>query len=189
MRYNSLFIFGLAALSFSLGSCEGPTGKDGAPGESIIGPKGDKGDKGEPGSVIYSQWQTLGTSGWQETTMGGVGRYKYEINVPALSQSLVDNGSVAVYVKLNQENGEARPLPYSLFSSISNGVVVLETRYDYTFSASKITLWGFDPVNGALYRPQDLQFRYILIPGGQSGRVANTTLTYDDAVRAYGIQD
>ncbi len=181
MKQNSLFACIVLVGALLLTGCEGPEGPAGQDGIGIPGPKGDKGEKGDAGTanVIYSEWKAITTNLWTSTNINGVVKFYHDIAAPALDQSVVDRGQVLVYVKLSQDNAQVRALPYTIVSNLT------QIRLEYSFSDKNIRIWS---VGGSL-SPPDGEYRYVIIPGSQQGRLHYSDLTYEAAVALFGITD
>ena len=118
---------------------------------SKTGPAGPQGAQGNPGTdnIIYSAWSSL--------TFTGSGPYSALWDVSAITQDVLDKGTVLVYFK---SGTYVIPLPA-------------------TFASTYIYL-VFDPGHIRIGSNVDLgiyQFRYIIIPGG----VASTDLSFSHA--------
>jgi hypothetical protein len=75
------------------------------------GPKGDKGDPGAVGNANVVTTNTVELKSWSYDSTGDI--YTTSITSPALTQSVMDNGLVMVYIK---DDGWI-PLPYVGLSS------------------------------------------------------------------------
>ncbi len=174
-------IFLLAAILVFQG-CEGPEGPAGKDG---VGTQGPKGDQGEPGTanVIYSEWKSVTTSSWTKTTTNGVVRFHHDITAPPLDQAILERGLVLVYVKLSQDDNQVRPLPYIIASNLT------QVRLEYSLLDKKVRLLSTDPDQSRNLTPPDGQYRYVIVPGSQQGRIADGRLSYEDAVRLFNLPD
>lgn len=167
-----LSVMGIAAIALS--ACKkgdiGPQGEQGIQGE-----KGERGERGTA-NVIYSSWVSL-QQAQRDTTIDGTKMKVNHFPVPRLTQALIDNGSIQVYMRFGST---VLPLPYTSYagarantvSFIPKVGIIYVTRYTHDNSA----LLGF----GAI------QFRYVLIPGGVSANanLTNVDLRNYEAVRA-----
>jgi len=181
----------------------GPQGEQGVQGEKgDNGDKGDKGDRGATGAagsqgprgatgpqgpvgtanVIYSAWMSFQQAG-RDTVIDGSKLKINHLQAPRLTQSLIDNGSVQVYMRFGTT---VLPLPYTnnagnkanTVSFIPKPGVIYVTRYTHDNSASL----GFGAV----------QLRYILIPGGVSASLLSDNVdlrNYDMVKRALNMAD
>lgn len=150
-----------AMLIFLSCTKEGPVGPQGD-----AGPQGPQGAQGPAGTanVIYSNWVSF--QGAPRDTLIDNSKLKcVNIATPKLTQALVDNAAVLVYMRFNTT---VWPLPYTGYAGLKASTVsflplpgnIIITRFTHDNSGSV----GFSSV---------LQFRYILIPGGvASGRYA-----------------
>ncbi|WP_234570993.1 collagen-like triple helix repeat-containing protein [Rhodohalobacter sp. 614A] len=169
----------IGLICFSCEGPEGPAGPQGLQGEA--GEPGPEGSQGEPGTanVIYSEWID---SEWTEYTAR---EWQMLIEDSNISVDFSNNGgTVLVY----RRNG---PLDDAWIYPLPSG-----SAYPVTFA--------IDPVNTTLLIAvessccdipswfHDVQFRYVLIPGGvlTNGKQAKLDLTDYQAVKAfYGIPD
>lgn len=136
-------------------SCEGPRGAAGPAGTA---------------NVIYSEWYSPVT--WDPQIIFGVYERTFTMTTPALTQDIIDNGVVLVYMRFVGLAPEISQLPVSLE----------DVDYNFTFRAQsgsiKVVYWrytnpGVDP--GVI--PSENLVRYVLIPGG----------VLDDAALSRGI--
>ena len=129
----------LLALALSMCSKQGPAGATGATGpQGPAGPKGAKGDTGTA-NVMYSKWDSAfsGTSAvW---------------SVPAITQGILDSGTVLVYV---DQNGYVYPLPYDNVNG--SGFYINDL-----LRPGQISLYC-----ASGYNLNQFKFRYVIIPGG-----------------------
>lgn len=175
-----------------LQGAQGATGTPGATGPAGVtgatGAKGDKGDKGDPGTngeqgakgdkgdtgtanVIYSGWFAPAVGEWQKLSDIN---YTYTINEQRITQDIVDRGVVLVYSR--QGAGSASyllPLTLTTSSSISN--------YNVGMSFEKVIINFLELLEPSGKPANNLQFRYVIIPGGIQAR-ANLDYTNFDAV-------
>jgi len=150
-------------------ACEGPQGPQGPEGPQ--GDQGPKGDQGDPGTanVIYSDWTT--PDSWEPAEIFGDSLRQGDIIADSLTQEIVDQGVVKVYVDFFNADfiyqlpvSDVAGFPYSLSFKIKPDTLRLEF-YDPDNPNS-------DP--GSL--PSSNKFRYVLIPGGQAaGSSSNTS--------------
>lgn len=174
------FIFLLAVLLFQ--SCEGPEGPAGKDGVGTQGPKGDQGDPGTA-NVIYSDWKSVSTNMWTRTSSGGITRFRHDISAAPLDQAVIDRGMVLVYVRLSQDDNQVRPLPLTISSALT------EIRLEYSLIEKNVRLWSIDSDQGRNMTPPDGQYRYVIVPGSQQGRIAGGPLSYEDAVKLFNLPD
>jgi hypothetical protein len=183
-KFNSLSLL-LLAFTFIAASCtkEGPEGPVGATGAQ--GPPGTTGATGAPGTpgagiTTYSTWYTTVAADW--VTTAPVAQYtatlRYDRSAPGVTQAIIDNGIVLVYMKNWRVAGfpratETVQLPY--FVDIN-----FVDFYDYVIPAAgtiRHLYKSYDPWGAA-----DLagtQYRYVLISGSVAGgRGENSVTTY-----------
>lgn len=172
----NVFLFAVVAGTVSCEGPEGPAGPQGAQGPA--GPEGDKGATGDPGTanVLYSAW--LKPTSWTRQAKNGTPYYYADFNVPRLSQAMINQADLRVYVKHPTEPGQVQSLPYSL-----EGVETISA----TFSVNSIRMWvrpsHSNPVTDLTY-----EFRYVIVPGGQAVRVAGGQ-TYEEVKAMLEIPD
>ena len=177
----------LAVALLWLGSCggtEGPVGPIGPAGpQGTIGQVGPQGPAGAA-NVIYSNWAKAGS--WQRITQFGTERFFFDIiNVSRLTQAVLDQGVVLVYAKLETENNEVRQLPALVYAQFT------EDNIDFTLRLNRIRVWSI-PMRGPatpITPSPNHEFRYIIIPGGQAGRISYEKLTYAEAQEMFNLPD
>ncbi len=156
----------------------GPTGPQGTIGQ--IGPQGPAGSA----NVIYSNWAKAGT--WIKTNQFGTDRFYFDIsNVNRLNQAVLDQGVVLVYAKLETENNQVRQLPIRVYALFT------EDNIDFTLTVNRIRVWSI-PVRGPqtpILPSPNHEFRYVIIPGGQAGRIGYEKLTYTEAREVFNLPD
>jgi len=168
----------LMATSLLYMSCskDGPAGPQGEPGpagaDGAAGPAGPKGDQGDPGTanVIYSEWLDVGFDA--DTVMTGatidtIGYYG-GMDAPKLDQTILTTGEMKVYVNLGTAaDPNVVPMPYyDVYSNINITVNFVPQAILLYSNANVGTL--VDNSSGDKYQ----QYRYILIPGGTTARMA-----------------
>jgi hypothetical protein len=125
------------------------------------GPEGPRGPAGPAGTanVIYSDWYSPET--WELASVFGVQERSYTMTTASLTQDIIDNGAVLVYMRFVGLNPEINQLPitladvgYSFFIRAQAGSI----KVVYYRPASPAT----DP--GSI--PAENLVRYVLIPGG-----------------------
>lgn len=157
------------------------------------GPKGDKGDTGASGAagatgatgpqgatgtanVIYSDWITITQSQWQGI---GTATITTNISVPKLTAAIRDNGVILVY---HLYLGTAKLLPYA-YSATGDYL-------DFTFVVGSITIRDYHQDGSNVAAFSNVQFRYVLMPGGVHARIAMPPPDYSDysaVCEYYGI--
>jgi hypothetical protein len=190
--YREIFTL-LVVFSLLFAACKkgdtGPAGPAGAPGTpgaaGGAGPQGPKGDTGTA-NVIYSEWldvtyapDTL-HNGTAIDTLG----FFADITATKLDSLILANGEIKVYLNLGSAaNANVVPLPYwDVYTSVS---------INPSFSLQDIFLYadtdaGTRTQNGTKF----LQYRYILVPGGVTGRALKPNWKDYNAVKAfYNIKD
>lgn len=165
----------------------GPSGDQGAPGPG--GPAGPAGAAGEPGTanVIYSAWLDVAFTPITNEAGDTVLAYSATIPAPKLTSEILSSGDVKVYFNWGTAaEPEVDPLP--LFDIYLGGGFSATT----TFYVGEIfVLSNFDISTVTEGTVKNFQFRYVLIPGGTTARMAKGVDWRDyKAVKVYlGIKD
>ncbi len=184
---KSLTLSLLTAALLWLSSCggkEGPIGPAGPVGSQ--GTTGQVGPQGSAGSanVIYSSWAKAGT--WIKINQFGTDRFYFDINnVNRLNQAVLDQGVVLVYAKLETENNQVRQLPVRVYAQFTEDII------DFTLTVNRIRVWSI-PVRGPqtpIVPSPNHEFRNVIIPGGQAGRIGYEKLTYAEAREMFSLPD
>ena len=193
MRKYSILSLILIAVAFTAIDCtrEGPEGPVGPQGPQ--GPSGTPGTPGAPGApgapgtanVIYSSW--LNSDPWADTTVGGSTCAIYRRTAVGVTQAILDNGVVLVYMK--PASGTATfQLPF-VFPGAP------PYNFNHFLYPGKVHIVA-SLTTGANLPGASLgttnQFRYVIIPGGVAGgRMASThnlqSMTYDQVCALYNI--
>jgi len=174
----------IIATSCSKGK-DGVNGTDGADGATgATGPAGPAGSQGPAGPagpagsspVIYSSWKYA--TNFNDSTIDGSALKVGYVACPALSTTILNRGEVKVYFTYG---GGTFNLPYT-----SNaGGKVNTIAYTPMFNKILITRFTHDNSNSVTLSTL-LQYRYVIIPGGVSGRFSSI-VDWNDyaAVAAY----
>jgi hypothetical protein len=151
--YPLIVIFSLAVL---VACKKGDTGPQGPPGDP--GAQGAQGPAGPPGvtNVVYSDWLDVTFEPNEDST-----NWFATIAAPKLTQDIVDNGEIKVYVNLGTSDLSAvAPLPYFDGGNIINPIFFADTIFLIANVDASTTN---DPDLGGTV----LQYRYVLIPGSE----------------------
>lgn len=174
----------------------GPQGSQGEQGVAgIAGADGEQGDQGEQGetgtaNVIYSDWLDTPIVDNDNNIMSPTANGS--LDVPGLSQEIVDQGTVLVYGKVSA-NDNIYALPYIGNQGVS---------YYYFFNVEEINI-RLTTVDGSnIGEPLFATYRYILIPGGveasngsgglsggKSSSIDYTKMTYAEVVAHFNITE
>jgi hypothetical protein len=187
MRKFRLLSILLLAFAFIAASCtkEGPEGPAGATGPQGptglpggVGPAGPTGPTGPAGptgptgpagtaNVIYSAWTNFAVANWTALQGGApLADRRYTITAPGVTQNMMDQGVVVVYIKTPAGNQYVLPVIF-FYNAAPNA----QQQLDYRLLLGQIQLRFFnlgvatDP--GTIDAPA--QWRYVLIPGGVAG--------------------
>lgn len=182
LRSLTVFIFSMALIiSIGCEGPEGPTGPDGAQGpQGEIGPEGPEGPPGTA-NVIYSEWIALGDlEAPSDTTVISRNYTKWDIPESALTQEIIDQGTILVYFSLN---GTVLPLP-STFGG-ANPIYITFAP----FQPGSLSILAQNLDNTASGLNNDIQFRYIIIPGGTAAKQAFPDFSnYHETMEFYSIK-
>jgi len=163
----------------------GPTGATGPAGTNgTNGANGATGATGPAGTanVMYSAWTT--PSAWTETTVFGTIHLTYDIPAAAITQAILDQGTVVVYGKLNGYISSVWPT-----NQVSTLPIILtyqlgSTTYTDTWSAlttlGNVTIDFVDNLNYYSTISTAHSFRYIIIPGAVLTAVTRQHINFKD---------
>lgn len=203
---KSFIAYLLIVISFITLSCseEGPAGPAGPAGPTgATGAQGPAGATGATGTanVIYGAWFTPAT--YEVATVFGIKKFTHTVEVPELTQEVLDNGVVLVYAKLLGYVSSIWPadqvgqLPITL--TYVSGSTVYDTWSAFTSVGNlKIEFANSGNIYSSINNSH--QFRFIVIPGGvaaSDGRLANNdetiarlrAMTYREAMAFLGIPE
>jgi hypothetical protein len=146
----------------------GPAGPAGPAGP--VGPAGSTGATGPAGSanVIYTAWTNFNIANWTAVqNVFGIDQRRYPIPAPGLSQTMLDNGVVIVYIKFSGVANTAYPLP--MVESIAGSGGLQNMQNINTLNTITLRFFNANGVGdpGTFGTPN--QWRYVLIPGGVAG--------------------
>lgn len=184
----NMLITALAVFALLFSACEGPEGPTGPAGpQGEQGPQGPEGPEGTA-NVIYSDWIQFDESNWSESySLFGQTRREYPVQVSDLSQDILDQGTVAVYVRFAGTPEKINSLPViTPISGFDNQVL------DFELELESIVMAFFNVVDEDS-DPDTIgsqnEFRYVIIPGGTSANKAVTPdmSDYQAVVEYYGI--
>ncbi len=134
--------------------------------EGSGGPRGPAGPAGTA-NVIYSDWFSPAT--WDLANVYGVHERSYTMTAPLLTQEIIDQGVVMVYMRFAGLYPEINQLPVV----ITNGSDQLNfTSRAQAGSVKAIYYLLNAPANDPVIIPNTNQVRYVLIPGGVLAAVA-----------------
>ncbi|MDB5133582.1 MAG: hypothetical protein JWP37_185 [Mucilaginibacter sp.] len=190
-KIHYLFAFVIAAVIFA--SC----GKDGAVGPAgQTGPTGAAGTAGATGAtgtanVIYSDWIT--PAAYTKTTVFGTTDFTYNIAASKITQTILDNGTVIVYGRLNGyittiwPTNQVSALPI-IINYMSGTTPEIDTWSALT-TLGNIQI-SLENNNNAYTSISNLHsFRYIIIPGGVHTLGSINPKNYNQIKQALHLQD
>lgn len=167
------------AIMLAVSGCEGPAGPTGPAGPQ--GDAGEQGPQGPPGTadVIYSDWIGLtDLEAGVDTVYLGRNYRKHDIPAPELTQEIIDEGAVLVYLRLS---GGVVPLP-GTFGGANPIHITFALLHPGTLSVLSQNL-----DNTPTGLNTSAEFRYILIPGGATAEMGMSTQSYSTVLEYYGI--
>jgi hypothetical protein len=156
---------------------------------SVACKKGDDGAPGSPGTanVKFSDWFTPAT--YKKDTVFGIWGFSYNKSATAITQNVLDSGTLLVFAKMYGYNSQVWP---------AGNVGQLPITFTYIQNVLQNDTWQYKAIPGNLnIRFQNdhniytsisnaHQFRYIIIPGAvAAGRGIN--LSYEEICRKYNI--
>jgi hypothetical protein len=153
--------------------------------------KGDTGPQGAKGTanVMYSAWFTPAT--YKKDTVFGVWGYNYTLPVAAITQPILDSGTVLTFGKMLGYNaliwpaGQVGQLPITL---TYNSAGVTNDTWTALATLGNLRIRFVNDRNTYNSIANTHQFRYIIIPGGTpTGRVAQ--LSYSALCKQYNIPE
>jgi hypothetical protein len=188
-RYFDLKVLtSLLAITILFAYCKkGDSGATGAAGAAgAAGATGSQGPKGDTGTanVIYSEWLSVAFAPDTTHTGSTIDTLGYFADIAAakLDTNILNRGEIKVYFNENTNISPAVfPLPYY------DGSVSISTLFlpDHIQLFSNIDVSSFKSGDSTYF-----QYRYILIPGGTSGKRAEPNWKDYNAVKAfYNIKD
>lgn len=159
----------------------GPRGATGATGsQGPAGPRGATGATGPQGpagtaNVIYSNWVSF-QQAERDTLIDGTNLKVNHIPVPRLTQTIIDNGMMQVYMRFGTT---VLTLPYTNRAGSRPNTVSFIPRPGRLF-ITRFTHDNTQPYLGF----GSVQFRYVLIPGGVAASLPNLDMGNYEAVKA-----
>jgi hypothetical protein len=153
--------------------------------------EGDAGPQGPEGNanVIYSNWYTPST--YKKDTIFGIWGFSHTQAAPAITQAVLDSGTVLVFGKMLGYNpavwptGTVGQLPI-MINYMQGGLQVDTWQYYATVGNLRIRFTNDHNIYTSIANQH--QFRYIIIPGSTpSGRMRQ--MTYEEVCGKYNIPD
>ena len=172
----------------------GATGATGAPGDTgVTGAKGDTGATGTA-NVIYSAWIT--PSSYLSSVAAGITHLDADIPAAAITQAMLDSGSVQVYGKLNVYDptiwatGQVSQLPISV--TFRNGRQTYIDTWSALVTVGNVRIDFVDDRNFYTSLTPTSQFRYVIIPGAVLTGVAKHHINlnnYNEVKQAFKLKE
>jgi len=185
-RLPYLFLLAIA-LIFAACSKDGSAGPAGPAGPAgAAGPGGAAGPKGDPGTanVIYSGWLDVTFDTLKNETSGAVEGFGATIDAPKLTNELLGNGTVNLYLNLSTAAAPAIvAIPY-VEPQVYINFVAHAGAIEVTSNIDLST--GLNQSNVKVY-----QFRYALVPGGTAARSSSAVdwKDYKSVQKYLGLKD
>lgn len=135
-----------------------------------LGCQGEDGARGPAGpagaaNVIYSDWYSPAT--WVAATVFGIHERSYTMTTSLLTQEIIDNGVVMVYMKFVGVSPEINQLPIELADVHISFFVRAQA------GSIKVVYYSLtSPTTDPVVIPSDNLVRYVLVPGGVLGDAA-----------------
>jgi hypothetical protein len=156
-----IFLFIASAAFISSCSKEGPTGPQGVQGPQ--GPAGDQGIQGIQGldgnANVHSYTYNVFTSDW----ILNAPNYGVDLSVPEITQSILDDGAVLVY--MSNGSGGWMPLPYTSWYSSYARLIKANILYE------DVTIWVLDSDLTQTPNPGDRTFKIVVIGGSVASKM------------------
>ncbi len=175
---------------------EGDVGPQGAKGDQgTQGDQGEQGEQGEPGTanVIYSDWISFDAADWTlPSNFFGQMRRTYPIEEAAITESILNAGTVAVYVKFTGTATIIQPLPVEQPITQTKSQVL---NHNIQLGMINLLLFNQDDILDPGTIGTGNSYRYVIIPGGtptggRGGRIAGVDLSnYQEVKVFYNIPD
>ncbi|GAA5522657.1 collagen-like protein [Aliifodinibius salicampi] len=136
-------------------------------------------------NVIYSSWTTL-DSAVRDTTIDGSDMQVGHIDAPQISQEIIDQGVVNVYMEYSSD---IYPLPYTGYAGGATNTMDFLPRLNRLF----ITRFTHDN-SASVGFASSLEYRYVLIPGGVAAKSKISKdqikkMSYAEVKKRFGIRD
>jgi hypothetical protein len=144
----------------------GPAGPTGATGPA--GPQGPQGPQGATGTanVIYSSWVTVTNADW---TVNSPNSWSYSRTAPGVTTSVINQGVVLVYLRYS---AAVHLLPFNDIPNNGGGAITVDYLIPPAGGSILHRLYRTSSPLGSIV---DVEFRYVIIPGGVAGgRGANS---------------
>lgn len=136
-------------------------------------------------NVMYSSWTTI-DSAVRDTTIDQSVLKVVHIDAPQLSQEILDQGVINVYMKFF---GSIVPLPYTGHSGGKASVLDFLPRLNRLY-LTRFTLDNSGSISFSSY----LEFRYVIIPGGVAvssnlSKEQLNEMSYQEVKQRFGIRE
>ncbi|OBX18194.1 MULTISPECIES: collagen-like protein [Bizionia] len=190
-KFKYLLLALLVTFSFS---CSPEDGNDGAPGPTgIDGTNGTNGTDGQDGqdgnaNVIASDW--FGPDGQTFVTNGYTKYAEFDVNVPELTNDIIDGGVILVYSKFTNFVPEVWPAGNTalLPITISGGT----TDHVFTFYTETTNInfrYGREGPAPTWEFSNTARFRYVLIPSAEAKNSLDySKMTYEEVMNHFDLE-
>jgi hypothetical protein len=165
--------FILVSFSLMIIGCTGPTG-----------PQGNANVQSDNITVSNSNWTLTTSSPWE---------YSVTINDPKITQDIVDNGMVLVYI--SNGSGGWQLLPTIGYTTGTSGGYIydLEWKYSPVYSTGAVTIWYYivtDPTTWVPNNPGAQTFKIVAVAGLTKASYPNVDWNnYNEVKQALHLQD
>jgi len=166
---RTTIILCMTALAFT--ACRPEDGKDGINGQD--GTPGAQGPVGQDGNAnVVSKTFTATQISWTDKTIYGTNYKVATLNMPEITQNIIDNGAVLVYGGFFWESPWSA-LPISFFETGKT------SYYTYGIATGKVTLRVHNSTNAVPSTP-GIPFRVVVIEGKAAGKARSNGVNLND---------
>ena len=136
--------------------------------------------------MIYSDWVGFESATWSDpTNFFGQNRRSYPIAETAITNEILNRGTVAVYVRFGGSSTTIQPLP------ITQAITLIKAQtlgHQLKLGEISLFLYNRDDIDDPGRIGAGNSYRYVIIPGGtpnSTGKMANVDLSDYEAVKRY----
>ena len=154
--------------------------------------KGDRGPTGPQGNAnVRALTFDVVSSDWQYQTNP---QYQYYVNLtePDISQDILDNGMVIVYLSNGNNGWQAIPVTGYIQGSSGGSTYNLEYKYSPVYGLTQVTVWYYIVTNPTAWippNPGSQTFKVVVVAGSlTSGSKVNWN-NYDEVKKAFNLPD
>jgi hypothetical protein len=176
----------IAVITFLAGCAKdgatGPTGSQGPAGTN--GSNGTNGTNGTNGNSNV-QSSTFTVTAWTQHQNGTFIFEEAVLNVPNISQNIVDSGTVLVYTHNYSGTNAWDAMPFTFPDTTTNGAYYYNYSYDVGAVTISVSCYGFAPVI-----PSSSEFKVVILSA--TNRLANPTINlnnYEEVKAAFNLRN